>query len=177
MVEMEPIYNADFRLKQKISLRKKMHRHMQASLKTSIAQISRATQKIWVAQNLGGLQPLALLPARTPMILGAFVLILTTVAWLENSSTEMVRTDSLIIGVVKYSLRDTLVLGTILPFSSKQMELVLTLELLFGRSGLSLFQNESREHLEEKDTSSEQKSLTDCLLRAVTLLRWDWYLF
>ena len=30
---------------------------MQASLKTSFAQISRAAQKIWVAQNLGGLQP------------------------------------------------------------------------------------------------------------------------
>ena len=30
---------------------------MQASLKTSFAQISRAAQKIWVAENLGGLQP------------------------------------------------------------------------------------------------------------------------
>ena len=30
---------------------------MQASLKTSFAQISRAAQKIWVAQNLGALAP------------------------------------------------------------------------------------------------------------------------
>ena len=30
---------------------------MQVSLKTSVAQISRAAQKIWIAQNLGELQP------------------------------------------------------------------------------------------------------------------------
>ena len=64
-------------------------------------------------------------------------LVLTTLAWLENSSTDKVRTDSLIVGDVKYSLRDPLVSGTILPFSSYQIELVLTLDLLFGRSGLS----------------------------------------
>ena len=50
--------------------------------------------------------------------------------------TDKVRTDSLIVGDVKYSLRDPLVSGTILPFSSYQIELVLTLDLLFGRSGL-----------------------------------------
>ena len=35
---------------------------MQASLKTSFPQISRAAQKIWVAQNLGG----AAAPPRPP---------------------------------------------------------------------------------------------------------------
>ena len=75
------------------------------------------------------------------LILGAFVLISTTLAWLESSSTEKVKTDSLIVGDVKYSLRDVLVSGTILPFSSKQIELVSILDLLFGRTGLSFFQN------------------------------------
>ena len=61
--------------------------------------------------------------------------------------------------------------GTILPFSSKQIELVLTLDLLFGTSGISFFQNKPGEHLEETDAASKQKSLTDCLFRAVTLIR------
>ena len=82
-------------------------------------------------------------------------------AWLESSSTDKVRTDSLIVGEVKYSLRDALVSGTILPLSSKQIELLLTLDLLFGRSGLSFFQNRPGEHLEETDAASKQKSLTD----------------
>ena len=60
-----------------------------------------------------------------------------------------VKTDSLIVGDVKYSLRDVLVSGTILPFSSKQIELVSILDLLFGRSGLSFFQNKPGEQLEE----------------------------
>ena len=51
--------------------------------------------------------------------------------------------------------------GTILPFSSKQIELVSTLDLLFGRSGLSFFQNKPSEQLEETDAASKQKSLTD----------------
>ncbi len=38
------------------------------SLKTGFAQISLAAQKIWVAQNLGGLQPPPAPPARTPMV-------------------------------------------------------------------------------------------------------------
>ena len=96
---------------------------------------------------------------------------MTTLAWLESSSTEKVRTDSLIVGDVKYSLRDALVSGTILPFSSKQIEPVLTLDLLFGWSGLSFFQNKPGEQLEETDAASKQKSLTDCLFRAVTLFR------
>ena len=105
------------------------------------------------------------------LILGAFVSILTTLAWLESSSTEKVRTDSLIVGDVKYSLRDALVSGTILLYLSKQIELVLTLDLLFGRSGLSFFHNKTGEHLEEIDAASKQKSLTNWLFRAVTLSR------
>ena len=58
-----------------------------------------------------------------------------------------------------------------MPFSSKQIELGLSLDLLFGKSGLSLFQNKPTEPLEETDAASEQKSLTDCLFRAVTLFR------
>ena len=57
--------------------------------------------------------------------------------------------------------------GIILLFSSYQIELVLTLDLLFGRSGLS-FKNKPGEHLEETDAASEQKSLTDCLFTALT---------
>ena len=52
-----------------------------------------------------------------------------------------------------------------MPFSSKQIELKLSLDLLFGKSGLSLFQNKPTEPLEETDAASEQKSLTDCLFR------------
>ena len=63
-------------------------------------------------------------------------------------------------------------IGAILPFSSIQIELVTTLDLLFGiRSGLSFLQNKLGEHLEETGTASKQKSLTDCLFRAVTLFR------
>ena len=63
-------------------------------------------------------------------------------------------------------------IGTILPFSSIQIELVTTRDLLFGvRSGLSFLQNKPGEHLEETDAASKQKSLTDCLFRAVTLFR------
>ena len=63
-------------------------------------------------------------------------------------------------------------IGAILPFSSIQIELVTTLDLLFGiRSGLSFLQNKPGEHLEETDAASKQKSLTDCLFRAVTLFR------
>ena len=69
------------------------------------------------------------------------------------------------------SLRDALASGTIMPFSSKQIELVLTLDLLSGRSGLSFVQNKPGGHLEETDAASKQKSLTDCLFRAVTLFR------
>ena len=50
--------------------------------------------------------------------------------------------------------------GTILPFSSKQNELVLTLDLLFNRSGLSFFQNKLGELLKETDAASKRKSLT-----------------
>ena len=94
---------------------------------------------------------------------------MTTLAWLESSSTDKARTDSSIVGDVKYSLTDALLLGTVLPFSSNQIELVQTLDLLFGRSGLSFFQNKPGEHLEETDAASKQKSLTDCLDRAVTM--------
>ena len=63
-------------------------------------------------------------------------------------------------------------IGTILPFSSIQIELVTTLDLLFGiRSGLSFLQNKPGEHLEETDATLKQKSLTDCLFRAVMLFR------
>ena len=41
--------------------------------------------------------------------------------------------------------------------------------MLFGRSGLSFFQNKPGEHLEETDAASKQKSLTDCLVRAVIM--------
>ena len=82
-----------------------------------------------------------------------------------------IRTDSLIVGDVKYSLTDALLSGTILPFSSKQIKLVLTLDLLFGRSGLSFSQNKPGEHLEQTHAASKQKSLTDSLFRAVTLFR------
>ena len=61
-------------------------------------------------------------------------------------------------------------IGAILPFSSIQIELVTTLDLLFGiRSGLSFLQNKPGEHLEETDAALKQKSLTDCLFRAVML--------
>ena len=72
-----------------------------------------------------------------------------SLAWLENSSTGKVKTDSLIVGDVKNSLRDALASGTILPFSSKQIEIVLTLDLLSSRSGLSFFRNKIGERLEE----------------------------
>ena len=63
-------------------------------------------------------------------------------------------------------------IGAILPFSSIQIELVTTLDLLFGiRSGLSFLQNKPGEDLEETEAASKQKSLTDCLFRAVTLFR------
>ena len=64
-------------------------------------------------------------------------------------------------------------IGAILPFSSIQIELlVTTLDLLFGiRSGLSFLQNKPGEHLEETDATLKQKSLTDCLFRAVMLFR------
>ena len=63
-------------------------------------------------------------------------------------------------------------IGAILPFSSIQIELVTTLDLLFGiRSGLSFLQNKPGEHLEETDAASKQKSLNDCFFRAVTLFR------
>ena len=69
-------------------------------------------------------------------------------------------------------MRDALVIGAILPFSSIQIELVTTLDLLFGiRSGLSFLQNKPGEHLEETDATLKQKSLTDCLFRAVMLFR------
>ena len=67
--------------------------------------------------------------------------------------------------------------GTILPFSSKQIELVFTLDSLFGRSGLSFSQNNSGEHLEETAAASKQKLLSDCIFRAVTLFRWHRWLF
>ena len=40
--------------------------------------------------------------------LGAFVSILTTPAWLESSSKDKVKTESLIVGDVKYLLTDAL---------------------------------------------------------------------
>ena len=55
------------------------------------------------------------------------------------ASTDKVKTDSSIVENVEYLFRDALVSGTILPFSSTQIELVLKLDLLFGRSGLSFF--------------------------------------
>lgn len=42
--------------------------------------------------------------------------------------------------------------------SSKQIALALTLDLLSGRSGLSIFQNKPGERLEETDAASKQKS-------------------
>ena len=106
------------------------------------------------------------------LILGAFVSILTTLAWKLHPRKRLIRTDSLIVGDVKYSLTDALLSGTILPFSSKQIKLVLTLDLLFGRSDLSFSQNKPGEHLEQTHAASKQKSLTDSLFRAVTLFRW-----
>ena len=82
-------------------------------------------------------------------------------AWLESSSTDKVRTDSLIVGDVKYSLRDALVSGTILTLSSKQIELLLTLDLLFVGVVSVFFQNKPGEHLEETDAASKETSLTD----------------
>ena len=62
--------------------------------------------------------------------------------------------------------------GAFPPFLSIQIELVSTLDLLFGiRSGLRFLQNKPGEHLEETGAASKQKSLADCLFRAVTLFR------
>ena len=80
-------------------------------------------------------------------------------AWLESSSTDKVRADSLIVGDVKYSLRDALVSGTILTLSSKQIELLLTLELLFGRSGLSFFSRINQASIKKKQTLHQYRNL------------------
>ena len=60
--------------------------------------------------------------------------------------------------------------GSVLPFSSKQIELVSTLDLLFGRSGLSFFQNKPGEQLEETDAASKQKSFNLLSLQSCDLV-------